>query len=103
MRGTIAITDYGWYDLLRNQQGLEEVNFWKPSATRGFTLTSFRRLSLSYELPTTPSVDSVSLRDTPDWVCVDELLTRVGGEFKNCDRLCPEFLETDRNRCTSVH
>lgn len=27
MRGTIAIKDYGWYDLLRNQQGLEEVSF----------------------------------------------------------------------------
>jgi putative restriction endonuclease len=41
MRGTIAITDYGWYDLLRNQQGLEEVNFWKPSATRGFHADQF--------------------------------------------------------------
>jgi hypothetical protein len=27
MRGTIAITDYAWYDPLRNQQGLEEANF----------------------------------------------------------------------------
>ena len=66
MRGTIAVTDYGWFDLLRNQQGLEEVNFWKPSATRGFHADQFHRLSLSYELPTTPSVDSVSLRDTQD-------------------------------------
>lgn len=41
MRGTIAITDYGWYDLLRNQQGLEEANFWKPSATRGFHADQF--------------------------------------------------------------
>lgn len=41
MRGTIAITDYGWYELLRNQQDLEEVNFWKPSATRGFNAEHF--------------------------------------------------------------
>jgi len=41
MRGTIAITDYGWYDRLRNQQGLDEVNFWKPSATRGFHADQF--------------------------------------------------------------
>src|SRR5258708_7214281 len=66
MRGSIAITDYGWYDLLRNQQGLEEVNFGSRPQLEAFTLTSFRHLSLSYELPTTPSVDSGSLRDTPD-------------------------------------
>jgi hypothetical protein len=66
MRGTIAITDYKWYDLLRNQQGLEEAKFWKPSATRGFHADQFRRLSLNSELPATPSVGSVSLRDTPD-------------------------------------
>ena len=41
MRGTIAITDYGWYDLLRNQQGLEEANFWKPPATRSFHADQF--------------------------------------------------------------
>ncbi len=32
--GTIAVTDYGWYLALLNQPVLEEVNFWKPSATR---------------------------------------------------------------------
>lgn len=41
MHGTIAITDYASYDLLRNQQGLEEANFWKPSATRGFHADQF--------------------------------------------------------------
>lgn len=30
--GTVFPTDYGWYDFLRSVQGLEEVNFWTPSA-----------------------------------------------------------------------
>ena len=30
MEGTIAITDYGWYDFLRKQKAVEEVNFWTP-------------------------------------------------------------------------
>jgi putative restriction endonuclease len=40
MQGTIAITDHGWYDTLRRQQ-LDEVNFWKPSAARGFRAPEF--------------------------------------------------------------
>jgi MoxR-like ATPase len=30
MRGTVAVTDYGWYEFLRGR-GLPEVNFWTPS------------------------------------------------------------------------
>lgn len=36
MDGTLAITDKGWYDLLRSQPDLTEVNFWKPSAHRAW-------------------------------------------------------------------
>ncbi len=36
MDGTIAITDHGWYERLAAQPGLDEVNFWKPTATRAF-------------------------------------------------------------------
>ena len=32
MTGTIAITDYGWYEFLESHQPLDEVNFWTPSA-----------------------------------------------------------------------
>jgi len=32
MNGTVAITDHGWYEFLAAQQGLDEVNFWTPSA-----------------------------------------------------------------------
>ena len=30
--GTVAITDHGWYEYLLAQGGLDEVNFWTPSA-----------------------------------------------------------------------
>jgi len=34
--GTVAITDHGWYEFLRAQDGLDEVNFWTPSAHFAF-------------------------------------------------------------------
>jgi len=36
MNGTVAITDHGWYRFLLAQDGLDEVNFWTPSAHWGF-------------------------------------------------------------------
>jgi HNH endonuclease len=36
MNGTVAITDHGWYDFLLTQKGLDEVNFWTPSAHWAF-------------------------------------------------------------------
>lgn len=41
MQGTIAVTDHGWYERLRMLPTLEEVNFWKPSATRTFHAEQF--------------------------------------------------------------
>lgn len=41
--GTIAITDYGWYDFLRQRRYWEEVNFWTPPLTGRFVLPSSRR------------------------------------------------------------
>ena len=41
MRGTIAITDYGWYERLRALPNVDEVNFWKPTATRTFQADEF--------------------------------------------------------------
>ncbi len=35
MHGTVAVTDYGWYEFLLGQ-GLPEVNFWTPSDRRPF-------------------------------------------------------------------
>lgn len=36
MQGTVAITDHGWYQFLLAQSGLDEINFWTPSAYWGF-------------------------------------------------------------------
>jgi putative restriction endonuclease len=41
MIGTISITDEGWYDLLSKDPGISEINFWKPSARRGFNAPRF--------------------------------------------------------------
>jgi putative restriction endonuclease len=51
MQGTIAITDYGWYQRLRLQPDLEEVNFWKPSATRAFRAPEFSPFFFKLKAP----------------------------------------------------
>ncbi len=38
---TIAPTDHDWYEALRAQGDLDEVNFWKPSAERAFRMEPF--------------------------------------------------------------
>jgi putative restriction endonuclease len=32
----VGVTDFGWYDFLRNEGGIDEVNFWHPSGRRPF-------------------------------------------------------------------
>ena len=34
MRGVVAVTDFQWYEFLRTESGLDEVNFWRPSDKR---------------------------------------------------------------------
>ncbi|HSD29167.1 MAG TPA: HNH endonuclease, partial [Vicinamibacteria bacterium] len=41
MKGTIAITDEGWYEFLAQRPELTEVNFWTPSARRSFRALEF--------------------------------------------------------------
>lgn len=36
MKSYVGVTDSDWFDLLRSQAGLEEVNFWQPGGTRQF-------------------------------------------------------------------
>ena len=36
MRTFVGITDWDWFELLRSQPGLDEVNFWQPSGSRQF-------------------------------------------------------------------
>ena len=40
MRGCIANTDYDWYEFLRRQPDLSEVNFCQPSGSRAFKAIS---------------------------------------------------------------
>ena len=36
MQAYVGVTDYEWFDLLRKQPFLDEVNFWQPSGKRQF-------------------------------------------------------------------
>jgi putative restriction endonuclease len=36
VRTFVGITDWDWFELLRSQPGLDEVNFWQPSGSRKF-------------------------------------------------------------------
>ena len=51
MQGTVAITDYGWYDFLRRQGDLREVNFWTPSSRRAFRSEPFAPLLFKLKAP----------------------------------------------------
>jgi putative restriction endonuclease len=41
MQGTVAVTDSGWYEFLAPRIDITEVNFWRPSARRGFSAPQF--------------------------------------------------------------
>jgi putative restriction endonuclease len=52
MRAFIAVTDGDWYDFLRRQPGIDEVNFWQPGGTRLFrTLKSGEPLLFKLHYP----------------------------------------------------
>ena len=51
MQGTVAVTDFGWYARLRSLPGLEEVNFWKPSAQRPFVAPEFSPFFFKLKAP----------------------------------------------------
>jgi len=40
-RGTVAITDEGWYSFLQQRPDIAELNFWTPSARRAFRAPPF--------------------------------------------------------------
>ena len=46
MKAYVGITDTDWFDLLRNRQDLEEVNFWQPGGSRQFRALSVGELFL---------------------------------------------------------
>lgn len=50
MRGTIAVTDTGWYEFL-SRRSLAEVNFWTPSDRRRFSAPEFSPFFFKLKAP----------------------------------------------------
>lgn len=50
MHGTIAVTDYDWYDFLRRRFE-PEVNFWTPSDRRAFNAPEFSPFFFKLKAP----------------------------------------------------
>jgi putative restriction endonuclease len=50
MRGTVAVTDQGWYDFL-NRHPAPEVNFWTPSERRRFSAPEFSPFFFKLKAP----------------------------------------------------
>lgn len=50
MRGTVAVTDYGWYDFLIRRP-MAEVNFWTPSDRRQFSAQQFSPFFFKLKAP----------------------------------------------------
>lgn len=50
MNGTVAVTDFGWYDFL-SAHPAPEVNFWTPSDRRRFSATSFSPFFFKLKAP----------------------------------------------------
>ena len=51
LQGTVAVTDYGWYEFLRTQPDLDEVNIWRPSPRRGFRASEFSPFFIKLRSP----------------------------------------------------
>lgn len=51
MVGTVAITDFGWYENLGRLPYREEVNFWTPSARRTFRAPEFSPFFFKLKAP----------------------------------------------------
>jgi putative restriction endonuclease len=49
--GTIAITDFGWYEFLSRRESWEEVNFWTPSAHWAFRAPEFSPFLFKLKAP----------------------------------------------------
>ncbi|HZF07155.1 MAG TPA: HNH endonuclease [Thermoanaerobaculia bacterium] len=50
MKGTVAVTDFGWYDYL-SRRSVAEVNFWTPSDRRRFSAPAFSPFFFKLKAP----------------------------------------------------
>lgn len=96
MEGTIAITDYGWYEFLLQQKNLDEVNFWTPSAHFAFKgehySPFFFKLKAKYQHAICGFGFFAKFSRLPDWLAWDAFNAKNG-----CDSL-----ETMRQRIGQI-
>ncbi len=86
MDGTVAITDHGWYEFLLGQDGLDEANFWTPSAHWGFRgevgAPFFFKLKARYDHAICGFAYFARYARLPDWLAWETFDIRNG---------CPTF------------
>lgn len=82
MTGTIAITDYGWYEFLLAQKELDEVNFWTPSSYWSFKglggAPFFFKLKAKYQHAICGFAYFARYSALPDWLAWDSFETKNG-------------------------
>lgn len=82
MTGTIAITDYGWYEFLLSQKDLDEVNFWTPSSYWSFKGLAgapfFFKLKAKYHHAICGFAYFARYSALPDWLAWDTFETKNG-------------------------
>jgi putative restriction endonuclease len=81
MQGTVAVTDYGWYEFLSGRS-LEEVNFWTPSDHRRFNASEFSPFLFKLKAPHNAICGFgyfASWSSLPDW-----LAWELFGEGNGC-------------------
>ena len=96
MNGTVAITDHGWYRFLLAQDGLDEVNFWTPSAHWGFRgevgAPFFFKLKAQYDHAICGFAHFARYSRLPDWLAWETFGAKNG---------CPTF-ESMRERIGGI-
>jgi putative restriction endonuclease len=96
VEGTIAITDHGWYEFLAAQPGLDEVNFWTPSAHWAFHAEPgspfFFKLKASYRHAVCGFAHFASFSRLPDYLAWEWFGSKNG---------CPS-LEAMRDRIHGI-
>ncbi len=82
MTGTIAITDYGWYEFLLAQKDLDEVNFWTPSSFHPYRGPAgapfFFKLKAEHHHAVCGFAYFAWYSPLPDWLAWDSFETKNG-------------------------
>jgi putative restriction endonuclease len=84
MDGTVAITDFGWYESLLGQKCVEETNFWTPSAHFAFRGEKYSpfifKLKAKYKHAVCGFGFFAQFSRLPDWLAWDAFNIRNGCE-----------------------